>query len=193
MCECGVPFSNLTSVADAAKAQLQKIGRGSVMTNEGNRPMNDSYREEWWYMPKVPASIDIISMDTGYASKMDQLSPGRIARLATEPSRVEAAYRHMVYPKLSPHQRVMLVPGLFADLNVSRAGPIEAQDYATASMLASFFEWSQRDPRVVGLNAWPWHDNLPRQGKAPHYMWTLGARSMPQTLVELQRIGMHSR
>ena len=59
MCECGVPFSNLTSVADAAKAHLQKIGRGIVMTNEGNRPMNDSFREEIWYMPSVPSSIDV--------------------------------------------------------------------------------------------------------------------------------------
>ena len=62
VCECGVPFANLTSVADAAKAHLQKIGRGIVMTNEGNRPMNDSFREEIWYMPSVPSSIDVISM-----------------------------------------------------------------------------------------------------------------------------------
>ena len=30
VCECGVPFSNLSSVADAAKAHLQKIGRGNL-------------------------------------------------------------------------------------------------------------------------------------------------------------------
>ena len=189
VCECGVPYRNLSSVADAAKAHLQKIGRGIVMTNEGNRPMNDSFREEIWYMPSVPSSIDVISMDVGYASKDDQLLPGRIERLATEPARVEAAYKQMVYPKLSAHQRVALVPPLYADLNVSRAGPIEAQDEASARMLAAFFEWSQRDDRVTGLNAWPWHDTLPRQGKQPHYMWTYGARSMPHTRAELRKIG----
>ena len=189
VCECGVPYRNLSSVADAAKAHLQKIGRGIVMTNEGNRPMNDSFREEIWYMPSVPSSIDVISMDFGYASKDDQLLPGRIERLATEPARVEAAYKQMVYPKLSAHQRVALVPPLYADLNVSRAGPIEAQDEASARMLAAFFEWSQRDDRVTGLNAWPWHDTLPRQGKQPHYMWTYGARSMPHTRAELRKIG----
>lgn len=36
-------------------------------------------------------------------------------------------YRKYIYSKLHPHQRLMVVPGLFADPDAARSGSLEAQ------------------------------------------------------------------
>ena len=47
-------------------------------------------------------------------------------------------YKSLLYPKMHKHQRLIVVPGTFADSNVSRSGSLAAQDAYLAAKLAGY-------------------------------------------------------
>ena len=58
-----------------------------------------------------------------------------------------------VVNRMNPLQRLLLVPGLFADENVSRSGTLDQQDQLMVSKLNAYYAWAAKDhPRIVGLN-----------------------------------------
>jgi len=54
-------------------------------------------------------------------------------------------------PRLHPHQKLMLVPGLFGDRQTNRSGTIiEQQEFLLAKLNATV-EWAKSDPDVIGI------------------------------------------
>ena len=62
---------------------------------------------------------------------------------------------HCLYPKLAPHQQVLLVPGTFLSSlpkgKVSASANWTQTDAGVAAKLESYFSWAKSDPKVVGL------------------------------------------
>ena len=71
---------------------------------------------------------------------------------AQEPLQAAAFYRRFVYPKLHPHQRTMVVPGLYGDATES----VESQEPALLEKLDAFWRWVRNDTKVVGIIPWHW-------------------------------------
>lgn len=90
-------------------------------------------------MQRVPDAIDIISADIYVINE------------GYEPAAVRKVYREHVYPALAPHQRVMQVPGLFADARLSNT----TNSKVLLEKVNGFWDWAQNDTLVVGIN--PWH------------------------------------
>ena len=110
----------------------------------------------------------------------------------TEAGVIRKLYLDMLIPKLAAHQKLILVPGTFADGNRQRSGSLAAQDNVIAQKLEAYFQWMQEDERVVGLNAYHWLN----EGKANDSGWVPpgdawlgeGLMSLPQTQALLAKI-----
>ena len=63
LCCSGVPFANLSNVAQFAKDRMKQYGGGLVYTNECIRPVNDSFAGHIFYIPHVPDAIDLFSIE----------------------------------------------------------------------------------------------------------------------------------
>ena len=90
-----------------------------------------------------------------------------------------AYYERYLLPSLRPHQRVAAVPGLFGDAASSR----NATDAALTAKLRGYANWSDHEPRLVGLAPWHW-DNL-LADKALPARYRLGACAYPLLLREV--------
>ena len=133
-------MSNVTSVANLARSVLQ--GTPAVIhVNECDRSFHAGYNPAAHYS-KVPDAIDVISIDM-YAG-------------AGEASASQAFYREYILPRMADHQRIILVPGLYGDRNVSRTGSMASQEAAVLHKLETFWAWARDDRRVVGLVPWHW-------------------------------------
>ena len=175
ICCSGVPLSNLTSVL--AKLRSSLAGQKCVLyTNECTPPI-----DRW---DKIPHDLDLISVDF-----YDQHNTNGTAE-------VEQNRKYLLqklYPKLHPHQGVILVPGIFASDPVHcREGnvscPLDAQAEQIVIKLEGFFEWAKMDPKIHGFN--PWHFNNRSTPQSPGW-WDqrLGASSMPSVVSKLREVG----
>jgi hypothetical protein len=163
---CGtanIPANNLSAVATAAKSLMRPFGGGLVYVNEAVRAVNTS---SWGprngrapspcFMTKIADSIDLISLDWYAIAPADQRPAGATGNITAEPVLMRQIYEHMLRPKMAPHQRVLVVPGAFADGDLRRSGPLAVQDARIAAKLKGYWQWMQEDPLVVGLNAYRW-------------------------------------
>jgi hypothetical protein len=99
-------------------------------------------------------------------------------------STVREVYEQHVYPKLLPHQRVLLCPGAFAlppgmPVPGGFACNLSCFDVMRASDAAFYFDWARADKQIVGLAAWEWNDSGDRRG----------AMNLPQTRLAWETIG----
>eukprot|EP00947_MAST-08B_sp_MAST-8B-sp1_P001129 g1129.t1 len=171
------PLQNLTSVADLLRGQL---GPSAIIyTNEC------SEIQQW---PEIPAALNFISLDY-----YDEHNTNGTAEVDKD----RAFYEKFVYPKLKPHQGVMLVPGIFASDPVHcKAGnqscPLDAQAAQIVKKLDGMLEWAKNDDKVVGFN--PWHYNN-RSTPQLQGWWDqrLGAIAMPSVVAKLREIGHYIR
>jgi hypothetical protein len=146
---------------------------------------------EWQsrYWPHIPAALDFVSVDVychydggRCASAACPGGPSEVCEVAS----ARRYYEAFVFPKLSPHQRVWLVPGLFAAI---KPAPSYAQslassvnDTAQLAKLRGYAAWTAAEPRIVGWM--PYHlssrlwDPTPASGS-----W--GAEVMPEALAFL--------
>jgi hypothetical protein len=163
---CGtanIPANNLSAVATAAKSLMRPFGGGLVYVNEAVRAVNTS---SWGpqngrvpspcFMPKIPDAIDLISLDWYAIAPADQRPAGATGNITAEPALMRQIYENMLHPKMARHQRVLVVPGTFADGNLRRSGPLGVQDSHIAAKLRGYWQWMQEDQLVVGLNAYHW-------------------------------------
>jgi hypothetical protein len=154
----------MTSVDMAAVAAAVHAAMGGldhfVYTNEGPHV----FAQTSWARDKVPAGIDILSVD-GYEAGKNE-------------SRWHKDFYHRhLFPALHPHQRVAVVPGLFGCADPGQAGgcdpnisthyqrcPCEFDGYDLSlagqskgliEKIDGFFEWAAAEPRLVGMI--PWH------------------------------------
>jgi hypothetical protein len=203
---CGtanIPANNFSAVATMAKSLMAEFGGGLVSANEAVRAVNTS---AWGPQPGAPASpcflasipeaIDLISLDW-YAVAIPSLRPpGATGNITEEAEVIRSIYTSMLLPKLSPHQKLLLVPGTFADGNLNRSGPLVAQDTLIAKKLEGYWRWMEEDDKVAGLNAYHWADEGKRNGTA----WSPagdawlgeGLASLPLTQAVLAKITARS-
>ena len=152
LCCGGVPFENYTAVAQAVKKRLQSTG-GLVYSNECATLQASGLPGG---MPTIPDAIDLISVDVYGYGPGGRMVAGGPTEHAYARKLVEAA----LYPRMKPHQRVLLVPGAFAQWNVSEPSttgasgskPSVAQQDDVISKLDGYWSWAQNDTRIAGIN-----------------------------------------
>lgn len=181
----GVPLANLTAVADALRAALPSVIR--IYTNECSHTLQGCYKstcKDEWAWPRVPASLDWISADLYNAGNSDG---------AEEVATVQREYRNVIYPKLSPRQGVLIVPGVYANSPEQCSEyllrcPVAAQEEQVVRKLRGFLDWARNDTRVVGFNYWHLNNRSAPQSKGP-YDKRLGAVAMPRVADAVRDIG----
>eukprot|EP01050_Picozoa_sp_SAG11_P026877 SAG11_NODE_6597_length_1281_cov_1.949239_1_plen_267_part_01 len=108
-----------------------------------------------------------------------------------------AFYEREVFPRLRPHQRALLAPGVFASHPEVCAAhntscPLAQQATQVTKRLDMLFEWAKGRDEIAG---WiPWHfgnRTTPQWGGA--YDLELGAISMPSVVAKLTEIGTFVR
>eukprot|EP01043_Picozoa_sp_COSAG02_P009955 COSAG02_NODE_343_length_24147_cov_30.662051_18_plen_159_part_00 len=108
---------------------------------------------------------------------------------SAEASVVREFFATNLWPRMAPHQKGMVVPGIFADVNISRSGSLASQDERALSKLRGYSNWIKNEPRLVGINAWRWNDENtsihPMQAK-----YVDGAYSLPQTAQLLTQLAV---
>ena len=132
---------------------------------------NTSYVPYAGLIKKVPDAIDIISADIYVINE------------GYEPDAARKVYQEHIYPTLASHQRVMQVPGLFADPRLSN----ETNSKILLEKVNGFWEWARNDTLVVGMNPWHWNTWGGTFQKTPQFM--LGAREFPAVVDRLHEIG----
>lgn len=177
ICCSGTPLSNLTSVANVLRKKLP--ASAVIYTNEC---------EEMQTWSEIPEALNYVSIDF-----YDEHNTNGSAEVAKN----KQFYNEYIFPKLKPHQGVLLVPGIFASdpvhckaSNVSC--PLDLQSEQIVIKLKEMFEWAQSDSRIYGFN--PWHySNRSTPQLAGAYDQRLGAISMPTVADELRKIGQYIR
>jgi hypothetical protein len=154
----GIPFANITSVADVIHKTLVKTG-GLSYLNEGTGPFDPQHpRYAGTWGKHIPSSVDLFSIDDYCLLRPDKFDIGwaNCSDPAAEAQRVQVFMAEHVKPRMTPHQRLLLVPGLFLDANISRSGPLAQQEQLMIRKLDAYFDWAKTDHQVVGLNGWHW-------------------------------------
>lgn len=125
------------------------------------------------YWPRVPAALDFVSVDVYCWPDVG----------ACEVALAQAFYNEFVFPKLSPHQKVWLVPGLFATIRPANSSAesiaLSVNDSSQLEKMQAYADWTRSDSRIVGWMPYHYYNRIwsptPASGS-----W--GAESMPRTL-----------
>ena len=131
-------------------------------------------------LKEVPKDIDLISVDVynGYL-------PGENG--TSEVASAKAVYEGRLFPKLQPHQRAMVVPGVMACSNLSFY-PLAMQSTQIVAKLDGYLEWAKAEPRIAGFSPWHFLNRTgPQSGGACDM--ALGAVAMPGVVAKLKEIG----
>jgi hypothetical protein len=91
----------------------------------------------------VPDAIDVVSFDA-YQKDTYEVTIDR------------SMMEHWVYPALKPHQKVMIVTGLYGDISLTGAAH-DAWEKQLVDKLNGDWQWAKADKRVIGIN--PCDDN----------------------------------
>jgi hypothetical protein len=126
---------------------------------------------------KLPAAVDLISADLYTCWNC------AYPRTDIESNVAKTFYDNNLFPRMAPHQKVLVVPGLFADPNISRSGSLASQDQAVEHKMQGYAEWIAADERVVGISSWHWTDDKDTSGKwlASYTDLAVGTASLPLT------------
>ena len=144
-----IPYANFSAVCDAVKAMLAGTA-GVVYANDGSTPFLEQ-GHPWSYPAKLPQSLDIFSIDHYSCHYKGQ--PCETDPLA-EVAELRKLLTTLVIPRLWPHQRLMVIPGLFGDFNTTRSGPLARQEEMLLGKLEAYHRWVAVDKLVVGMLPW---------------------------------------
>jgi hypothetical protein len=204
-------------VAAFCKAQLRAAGRPDALVylnecaisfqGERGRPWS------WIHGDKLPAGLDLISLDAYELTNSTRLFDD--AWWHAEPRENRALYKKFIYPMLRPHQRVLLVPGLYGNASTvlpRRTPDADLQDERLVLKLNEYWDWAKDDDRVIGLNPYHWADadlcTLDNQSLCVHMcyggegcdrpqvcgksgdIFGAGARNFPRLVSRMREIGM---
>ena len=154
------------------------LGEHAILhTNECGLP------ELFANLDRIPPDLDWISIDGYWGYDPAHRAPDG----ALEAQLVRSFAQTSIYPKMSPSQRLAVVPGTFACSNFSYM-PLANSSRSVVAKLRAYMEWAQADARVVAM--FPWHVNwLPAAAatQGPCDM-ALGSTDIPGVVPELQRI-----
>ena len=190
-CCSGIPFKNVTAVADVVRRFLNRTApRALVYIDECSTPFDQCQKVNpsisCWGEKGEFDSIDIVSLDLYHHA--DSAPPYHDP--ATEVNTTKAFVAAHLVPKLNERQRLIVVPGTFADWNVSRSGPVEQQEGGVIAKLNGYWSWAQSEPLIIGINCFHWLTIPGLYKRAPGiipYYW--GVDSMPKVVARLVEIG----
>ena len=158
--------------------------------------------------PRVPEAIDYFSIDQ-YSSCHTYINEqlGNCSLYNDEePARLKWYYESYVFPKLAPHQKTWVVPGLFGDSNChavngsvdvlqpmcigfagSDAELMALQEQMLVRKLRGYTRWIREESRVTGMLSYTWdhHSNYINTSEA---FMVLGANDFPKVMAELKTI-----
>ena len=191
---------NYTAICDVIHSVLSGTEH-AIYTNEGAWSLTD---EEWDPVAKrpyspfrdgIPPGIDVLSFD-GYSAGTLEVDQHR------------ALYQTSLYPKLAPHQRAAVVPGLFGcslrkkgkcEANTSATGPHcmctingddlsdEAQSAKLVAKLEGYMSWAREDPNIAGIIPWHWSNEMEMTAITPSY--GLGVAAFPALVQKMLEYG----
>jgi hypothetical protein len=206
--ENGIPLANLTAVARHIKQQWgaptkvyanlcmpsfidaanQPSSPGSTCTGAarcaGGRGMPGGCCVD----TMLPAEIDYVSFDFYSGALVDQQgkpemnasSPFYCPKVAEEAACVSAMLKKYIYPKLHPHQKAFVVPGLFG------AKPRDpAEDAALVAKFESYWTMAEADDHIIGLNPWHYDWDKPVPGSAWLNQFNAGAQQYPKLMAAM--------
>ena len=112
---------------------------------------------------------------------------------AEESRRTREIYEKLLYPKMKPHQRLLLVPALFADaeLDSNRSGSLAQQDAFMVAKLHHYRQWMIDDHRIAGL--WGWHWGMEPIKTTLNSGFTIGTSQLPKTIAFLQSMAKEAK
>jgi hypothetical protein len=88
---------------------------------------------------KLPVELDLFSIDM-YTGRSVSTDPNEELR------NEQRMVRDWIKPRLHPHQKIMLVPGLYGDRNTSRSGTMDEQEEYLMAKLEATVAWAKADP-----------------------------------------------
>ena len=150
----GVHVENLTAVAAYSKKQLLAagVGHGLVYVNECKLSFNNTHRP-YGIKGLLPAGLDLISFDAYQLSNLSTFAP--TPWWLQEPRANRAFVAQELIPRMHPHQRLMVIPGLYGN-DSATATEHAVQDIRLVAKLEAYWEWIKEDNKIVGLNPYHW-------------------------------------
>ena len=148
----GIPRDNFDNVSTELKRQMLAAIGGkdlsfSLYANECEPVFDDPHYPR--NRPMLVPALDFVSVDI-YDSN------GTV-----EVDVVKSFLGNHIFPKLHPHQKVFLVPGVFGDdpqdcrqhsSDAKSCATVEEQDAESAKKLALYWEWATHEPLIAGFN-----------------------------------------
>ena len=112
---------------------------------------------------------------------------------ADEAQMMRGLYERLLLPKMAPHQKLAVVPGLFGDYSK----PLGAQDDDLLAKIDGYVAWAQREPRIALVNAWHYADLgappntkvVPNHNHQRDGPYVRGAYAFPKLLARLRALG----
>ena len=158
------------------KKLRQLLGRKAILyTNE----CESSFGNHTTALDKISPDLDYISFDL-YAG----LTAGDNA--STEVDLVRNYFESTLSKMMYPHQKLLLVPGLFGCTNVMSLAESSAK---AVEKLDAYFQWAKADPRIAGFAGWHWGNRHSPQYKRGLCNMEVGASSMPDVVAKLREMG----
>ena len=197
LCARDVPLGNISSVLRVVKQTVREAGldEGLLTTY-----FNDDVGCDWSPWPLLDPNLDRISIDR-YGTPQSIAKGGGTPDPATELLLNQDYINSTLFPRLRPHQKVILVPGTWASSPVGcREGnsscPLAPQEARVVSALKAFMGWARGEPRISGMN--PFHlgvvgfkagrDTFEDSGSPP-YDFAVGAFGMERVMEAAEAIG----
>jgi parallel beta-helix repeat protein len=180
-----IPFSNYSAVATATRKWLTDSGvpGALIYSNECSTPLTK--RGQTWSIPdKLPAELDLFSIDL-YAARESHSNPSSDPQKELE--EVQKMVADHMRPRLHPHQRLMLVPGLFGDRNTTRSGTMEQQEEYLLAKLNATVAYAESQPDIVGVIPWHWL-SPPKSYAIYSTIFGLGIESFPKLIARLNEL-----
>jgi len=121
-------------------------------------------------MPQIPEWFDWVSMDYYTLSEEAWTRPPKM-------------YRESLYPKMTPNQSALVVPGSYGS-NVNPKYSLQQYEDLMFQNAWGYYQWTLTDPRIIGMN--PWYFGPPGCGMPGYEVSTY---EMPIVLSMWQKIG----
>ena len=146
--------SNLTIAANAVRASFPRSSGTILWYNEATPPLQSNIdscgHTDLNY--SIPSALDLFSTDIYH---VDGPVTGWVE------ANVKSFYEKLIYPRLGPMQKVMLVPGSFGStVNHYPNGTYVCDQHCYDQMCAldanDFYSWALSDPLVVAIMPWNW-------------------------------------
>jgi hypothetical protein len=172
----GTTPEDLAVVANDCHTQLQAAGHAEaeVYINECPRAFIGAGKwggQPWpgWTKGMIPKGLTLISLDSYALANATNSTTGKVtpwwqAEVETARKLYQLAFRG----RLHPHQRLLVVPGLYGNDSATTAEHA-VHDQQLVKKIELYWDWIQNDTTVVGLCPYHWQDtpNPPRPGSGP--------------------------